>query len=814
MTSPIPAAGYPSNTSRTQADMQTYFETMLSITKEQLGGTTEAASVQLASNTFTPGNNACVFPIDTNAGGPTDTLNTIQTTNIRDGEVLFIRSTNNARVITVTNAAGGAGELLTANGNNIELNDTRLFVAFKYNFAITAFEEMFRSYSSPNLSSPGPIGNTTPSSGEFTTLTLTGPVGVHQWLGNNTSSGAAPTFQSLTSGDLPATSVNTVGNLSPLFSADISAQALNFTLSNANAGTLFGNFGSAAASPSYNAPGSADQVLGVATAGGLEYKTIAAGSGITITPTAGTITIAATGGGGFTNPMTTLGDAIYGATSGTATRLAGNTTTTKQFLNQTGTGSVSAAPVWGALASSDIPWASPGAIGSTTPGSGKFTTLAVTGTVAAHTWLGNNTGSFAAPSFESITSADLPTTTVNSAGNLSPLFTTAISAQALNFSLSNAAAGSLLGNASGTSGAPSYIAPGSNDQLLGVVHTGSGLEYKSLVAGANITITPTAGSITIASTGGGGSTTVNLMNQLRVYATSGTPFSNTTYTTASVPVPVSTFYIGGRPDGNQCTFNQGTSYEIFGVSETAFSPSGLTASTRYDLYMKIIGGTGTISTAAWTGTATPPTRGTDTYGRATLNGDTTSLLIGTFLANTATTASLFTSVSDTAYYAGTPAGMLMAWQPPTTTTPIPNGFALCNGATAVWETGPSAGTSFTTRNYIGMTLIGSDMPSGTSTANASGFGTTVPGTVYGATTHAHTASLAASVSVSVFGSGTTSEGNASAGDTTSGSGYATFFHSHTFSVSSSGSGSGTASGTTATASSLPSCIGTVMLVKL
>jgi len=57
---------------------------------------------------------------------------------------------------------------------------------------------------------------------------------------------------------------------------------------------------------------------------------------------------------GFANPMTTLGDIIYGAASGTATRLAGNTTTTKQYLSQTGTGTASAAPAWATIAGSDI----------------------------------------------------------------------------------------------------------------------------------------------------------------------------------------------------------------------------------------------------------------------------------------------------------------------------------------------------------------------------------------------------------------------------------------------------------------------------
>jgi hypothetical protein len=72
----------------------------------------------------------------------------------------------------------------------------------------------------------------------------------------------------------------------------------------------------------------------------------------------GRITSAANGtggGGGMTNPMTTLGDIIYENGTPTAARLAGNTTTAKQFLVQTGTGSVSAAPIWGTIAAGDVP---------------------------------------------------------------------------------------------------------------------------------------------------------------------------------------------------------------------------------------------------------------------------------------------------------------------------------------------------------------------------------------------------------------------------------------------------------------------------
>ena len=72
------------------------------------------------------------------------------------------------------------------------------------------------------------------------------------------------------------------------------------------------------------AVGSADQLLGVThTGGALEYKTLTAGPNVTITPAAGSITIASTGsGGGMSNPMTTAGDTIHGGASGTPVRLA------------------------------------------------------------------------------------------------------------------------------------------------------------------------------------------------------------------------------------------------------------------------------------------------------------------------------------------------------------------------------------------------------------------------------------------------------------------------------------------------------------
>lgn len=67
---------------------------------------------------------------------------------------------------------------------------------------------------------------------------------------------------------------------------------------------------------------------------------------------------------GFSNPMTTLGDTIYESAAPAAARLAGNTVATKAFLTQTGTGTASAIPVWGAIAPGDLPTATTSAKGA------------------------------------------------------------------------------------------------------------------------------------------------------------------------------------------------------------------------------------------------------------------------------------------------------------------------------------------------------------------------------------------------------------------------------------------------------------------
>lgn len=59
--------------------------------------------------------------------------------------------------------------------------------------------------------------------------------------------------------------------------------------------------------------------------------------------------------GGTNQSSYTLGDTIYASATNTISKLAGNTTTTKKFLTQTGDGAASAAPGWNVLVLGDIP---------------------------------------------------------------------------------------------------------------------------------------------------------------------------------------------------------------------------------------------------------------------------------------------------------------------------------------------------------------------------------------------------------------------------------------------------------------------------
>ena len=77
----------------------------------------------------------------------------------------------------------------------------------------------------------------------------------------------------------------------------------------------------------------------------------------------------------FVNPMTTAGDMVAGTVSGVAVRVPGNTSSAKQFLTQTGAAGTANTPVWGTIATSDVPTLNQNTTGS------AGTAASVSGTV-------------------------------------------------------------------------------------------------------------------------------------------------------------------------------------------------------------------------------------------------------------------------------------------------------------------------------------------------------------------------------------------------------------------------------------------------
>ena len=108
-------------------------------------------------------------------------------------------------------------------------------------------------------------------------------------------------------------------------------------------------YGSATNTWSKLTKGSAYGVLTMDSSGAnVQWNAVNLSSGNAVTGTLGPTY------GGTGQSTYALGDTIYSDASNSLAKLSGNTTTTKKFLSQTGTGSGSAAPVWQQPAASDI----------------------------------------------------------------------------------------------------------------------------------------------------------------------------------------------------------------------------------------------------------------------------------------------------------------------------------------------------------------------------------------------------------------------------------------------------------------------------
>lgn len=141
--------------------------------------------------------------------------------------------------------------------------------------------------------------------------------------GPTTGAAAAPTFRALVSADIGANIVA----IASLAQVAATAVLANATSAAANVAAL---------------QATADGQLLVRRSGALTFGTLVSGD----IPALSYLS---------TGLMTTLGDLIYENATPAAARLPGNTSATKKYLTQTGTGSASAAPAWGTIAAADVP---------------------------------------------------------------------------------------------------------------------------------------------------------------------------------------------------------------------------------------------------------------------------------------------------------------------------------------------------------------------------------------------------------------------------------------------------------------------------
>lgn len=110
----------------------------------------------------------------------------------------------------------------------------------------------------------------------------------------------------------------------------------------------------------------------------------------------------------------------------------------------------------------------------------------------------------------------------------------------------------------------------------------------------------------------------------RLYLTSGMPYQDTNAT--------GTLYFGSNAREFSGQININGTLQPF--SEVSMSLSALTASTVYDIYVNSASSTTvTLSTVAWSGINTPPTRSKDSYGRLVKNGTPADLLVGAIYVN-------------------------------------------------------------------------------------------------------------------------------------------------------------------------------------
>lgn len=123
----LPASGYISNAARTNAEQKLALEELRDAIAESLGGAARS-ELTISGGAIVPpdGSGGGVHTIDTEGNAASDDLTNITTTNTPEGRILLLQAENVSRVVTVKNAAGGAGQITMQDSSDFifrSLND-------------------------------------------------------------------------------------------------------------------------------------------------------------------------------------------------------------------------------------------------------------------------------------------------------------------------------------------------------------------------------------------------------------------------------------------------------------------------------------------------------------------------------------------------------------------------------------------------------------------------------------------------------------------------------------------------------------------
>jgi hypothetical protein len=148
----LPASGYLSNAARTEAEMQTAFESLRDVVAE-LGSTAPTTRTIASGNLPVPNASLVLVRSEGYSTGADDVLNTITTTGIDQGRIVILRNSN-----TASTEAAASEKITISHGtgaNAIELTDDASFIlcadrliALVYNG--TRWLELWRSYGRKN----------------------------------------------------------------------------------------------------------------------------------------------------------------------------------------------------------------------------------------------------------------------------------------------------------------------------------------------------------------------------------------------------------------------------------------------------------------------------------------------------------------------------------------------------------------------------------------------------------------------------------------------------------------------------------------